>query len=84
MIGFFAGSHIGSKSQIWDKRLGKRYNFLYNFCLQMYQKTKGTNEKVDPQEFISALGKNTFSSFNPSKIGTTPNFRGFHGFFKHV
>ena len=72
MIGFFAGSHIGSKSQIWDKRLGKRYNFLYNFCLQMYQKNNGTNEKVVPQGFILALGKNTFSSFNPSKLLETP------------
>ena len=38
----------------------------------MYQKNNGTNEKVVPQGFILALGKNTFSSFNPSKLLETP------------
>ena len=43
----------------------------------MFHKTNGTNEKVVPQGFILALVKNNFSTFNPSKLGKTPNFRVF-------
>ena len=49
----------------------------------MLHKTNGTNEKVVPQESISAQKKNTFLSYTPSKLGKTPFFRGFL-LFKHV
>ena len=47
----------------------------------MFHKTKDTNGKVVPQGFISALKKNTFLSFIPSKLGKTPIFRVFSSIF---
>jgi len=48
----------------------------------MFPKTNGTIEKVVHQGFILALVKNTYSSFNPSKLGKTPIFRGFSWIFQ--
>ena len=48
----------------------------------MVPKTNGTIKKVVPQGFISALGKITFSSFNPSKLGKTLIYRGFSWIFQ--
>ena len=76
---YYATIHIGSFGQIWDKRLSQKYNCLYYFCLWMFPKTNGTNEKDLFQQ-----QKNTFSSFTPSKLGKCSIFRVFHRFFKHV
>ena len=52
--------HIGLFGQIWDKRLRQKYNCLYQFCLWMFHKTNGTNQKVFPQGFISVTKKYFF------------------------
>ena len=59
-------------------------NCLYYFCLQTYQKTIGTNEKVASQGIILTNKKNTFLIFTPSKVRKITFLVLFGGFFKHV
>ena len=65
--------HIGLFGQIWDKRLRQKYSCLYSFCLWMFHKNNGTNEKVFPQGFISATKKYFFILY-PLKIREMTNF----------